>query len=221
MSFFFQQTLQVVLERIFPLYWSCCVFLNLDLCGVSSTFPCDISFALKNCFMKAVDLLSWDYHNYITVVYRRNLFFQNSIQRFVSNKLISYPIIFLVCTRYRFLFPTEISSMPFRSTVRAIKSAGTKKTAATFSERALVWNFIPPARRVGDEGWDTRAISVINKVHVRESRTLVSLAGVSRVPISAAARRRRRSSRCFFEKCFLDSGRRMYNPLICKLSSGS
>jgi len=48
------------------------------------------------------------------------------------------------------------------------------------SRRALVWNFIPPARR--GEGWD--AISVINKVHIRESRTLVSR---KRVPISAAA----------------------------------
>lgn len=96
---------------------------------------------------------------------------------FVSNKLISYPIIFLVCTRYRFLSPTEISSMPFRSTMRDKICRNEENGSHLLGEHSY--------RTLFRRSVETRdAISVINKVHIRESRTLVSR---KRVPISAAA----------------------------------
>jgi len=133
--------------------------------------------------MKAVwKQKSSNYRNYIyhsRLKKKFSIIFPRFHLTFVSNKLISYPIIFLVCTRYRFLFPTEISSMPFRSTMRDKIRRNEENGSHLLGEHSHGTLFHRP---VESEGWN--AISVINKVHTRESRTLVSR---KRVPISAAA----------------------------------
>lgn len=108
-------------------------------------------------------------HNYIVAILN-DLFFPNYRYSLISSYPISwfkmslYIYIFLIYfshARYRFLFSTEISSMPFRSTMCAIKSAKTKKTAATFprTTRTKLYSVDSPRRRV------RRDKRLINKVY--------------------------------------------------------